>query len=231
MEKRIKNLLRLLTIKQMAWYTLLCSWGYESIAKELEEEEEDFLNKRSAYIEQEQLFKKDYRKKRLEFEKELGETTCNEFVKTYLNSELKTIENKINKGYECIGEQRKKHVPFWIRKAFLNKFFDIPSLEINKRKIEHKLDYFNANKTNIKRFTPEQIRMAEERDPEDFIDFNYAGFCICPFHEEKTPSMKYYKDTFRFHCYGCGWHGNMIDFIMQRDNINFIDAVKHLTNI
>jgi len=230
MEKSNKDNLRLLTIRQLGWYQLFCYWGYETIAKELEEEEEEFLNNRYKYIEQEQIFRKDYRRKKIELEKELGQDVCNQLLKDFLNNELKAIEDKINKAYENMNEQRRKHIPFWIRKAYLNYFFCVPQLEIEKKKLEHKLSYLNFDNTNTKKFTPEQIKMAEERDPEDFLDFNYAGFCICPFHEEKTPSMKYYKDTLKFHCYGCGWHGNMIDFIMQRDNINFVDAIKRLTN-
>jgi hypothetical protein len=230
MEKSNKDNLRLLTIRQLAWYQLFCYWGYEAIAKELEEEEEEFLNNRYKYIEQEQIFRKDYRGKKIELEKELGQDVCNQLLKDFLNNELKAIEDKINKAYENMNEQRRKHIPFWIRKAYLNYFFYVPKLEIEKKKLEHKLSYLNFDNTNTKKFTPEQIKMAEERNPEDFLDFNYAGFCICPFHEEKTPSMKYYKDTLKFHCYGCGWHGNMIDFIMQRDNINFVDAIKRLTN-
>jgi len=223
MKIQIKKILRFITIKQLGWYNLFCLWGYENIAKELEEEEEIFLDNRYYYIEREKESRKDYRKKQLELEKELGETVCNDMSKAYLNNRLKVIDKNIAYAYDHMNKQRRSHVPFWWRQAFLNSFYAVPKLEIEKKKIEHKLNYLNSDTTNLKRFTPEQIRQAEERNPEDFIDFNYAGFCICPFHEEKTPSMKYYTDTFRFHCYGCGWHGNLIDFIMQRDNIGFVE--------
>lgn len=48
----------------------------------------------------------------------------------------------------------------------------------------------------------------------------------CPFHEDRNPSMAVYEDG--FHCYGCGWHGDTVSFIMAvngwafRDFLDFI---------
>ena len=35
------------------------------------------------------------------------------------------------------------------------------------------------------------------------------GFIRCPFHADRTPSLKLYSD--HFHCFGCGEHGDVID--------------------
>ena len=35
------------------------------------------------------------------------------------------------------------------------------------------------------------------------------GFMRCPFHADRTPSLKLYGD--HFHCFGCGAHGDVID--------------------
>jgi len=56
---------------------------------------------------------------------------------------------------------------------------------------------------------------------------NHAGFIRCPFHSEKTPSCKVFKDN-RFHCFGCGADGDVIDFIMKQHNLTFIEAVKNI---
>ena len=42
------------------------------------------------------------------------------------------------------------------------------------------------------------------------LRFNSAGFALCPFHSERTPSFKIHNG--RGHCFGCGWHGDVIDF-------------------
>jgi DNA primase len=50
---------------------------------------------------------------------------------------------------------------------------------------------------------------------------------LCPFHCEKTPSF-FVFDNNRYHCYGCGAHGDCIDFIMKLHGLSFKDALKHL---
>lgn len=52
------------------------------------------------------------------------------------------------------------------------------------------------------------------------------GMCLCPFHNEKTPSMKLYENN--FHCFGCGEHGDMIDFTAKIFGISSVEAVKRL---
>lgn len=50
----------------------------------------------------------------------------------------------------------------------------------------------------------------------------------CPFHTEKTPSFYVNDDKQFYHCFGCGAHGSAIDFLMQHDNLSFIEAVEAL---
>ncbi|MEC9318946.1 MAG: CHC2 zinc finger domain-containing protein, partial [Pseudomonadota bacterium] len=52
----------------------------------------------------------------------------------------------------------------------------------------------------------------------------------CPFHNEKTPSFTVSADKQFYHCFGCGAHGNAIDFIMEFDGLNFPDAVEELAS-
>lgn len=54
--------------------------------------------------------------------------------------------------------------------------------------------------------------------------------CCCPFHAEKTPSCHLYIDDNHFHCFGCGAHGNVIKFVMQAENTDFMNAVEMLSN-
>ncbi|QJC28195.1 CHC2 zinc finger domain-containing protein [Enterobacteriaceae endosymbiont of Plateumaris braccata] len=55
-------------------------------------------------------------------------------------------------------------------------------------------------------------------------------FGICPFHLEKHPSFVVSEEKQLYHCFGCGVHGNIIDFIMNYDHINFIESVKLISN-
>ena len=52
---------------------------------------------------------------------------------------------------------------------------------------------------------------------------------LCPFHQEKTPSFTI-NDAKRFyHCFGCGAHGDVIDFVADIYQRSTVDAVKMLT--
>ena len=55
---------------------------------------------------------------------------------------------------------------------------------------------------------------------------NRAGFIRCPFHNEKTASMKVYKDS--VHCFGCGANADVIGFVQQMEQCSFKDAFKRL---
>lgn len=53
----------------------------------------------------------------------------------------------------------------------------------------------------------------------------------CPFHNEKTPSFTVSETKQFYHCFGCGAHGTALGFLMQYDNMEFIDAVEELANM
>ena len=55
---------------------------------------------------------------------------------------------------------------------------------------------------------------------------NRSGFIRCPFHKEKTASMKIYKDS--YYCFGCGAHGDIFDFVSAMDNLSFREAFLEL---
>ena len=59
------------------------------------------------------------------------------------------------------------------------------------------------------------------------LHINRGGMCLCPFHDERTPSAKIYLDA--LHCFGCGTHVDVIGFTQKYFNLNKpIDAVKKL---
>ncbi|HHV98544.1 MAG TPA: DNA primase [Clostridiaceae bacterium] len=55
-------------------------------------------------------------------------------------------------------------------------------------------------------------------------------FGLCPFHKEKTPSFSVAPAKQIFYCFGCGKGGNVIQFIMEIENLSYIDAVKLLAD-
>lgn len=48
----------------------------------------------------------------------------------------------------------------------------------------------------------------------------------CPFHSEKTPSFMIFDD--HYHCFGCGTHGDGIDFVRELHGLSFPEALEYL---
>lgn len=80
----------------------------------------------------------------------------------------------------------------------------------------------------------------EIRDRADIVDLigeyvdlkrsgsNYMG--LCPFHSEKTPSFSVSPSKSIFKCFGCGEGGDVITFVMKRENLSFPEAVEFLAD-
>jgi DNA primase len=58
---------------------------------------------------------------------------------------------------------------------------------------------------------------------------NYVA--CCPFHQEKTPSFTVSSSKQIYHCFGCGVGGNAISFLMDYENLSFIDTIETLANM
>ncbi len=58
------------------------------------------------------------------------------------------------------------------------------------------------------------------------VEVNRAGFAVCPFHNEKTPSMKIYSD--HFYCFGCGKGGDIISFVSDNFKLGFTETLKKI---
>jgi hypothetical protein len=54
-------------------------------------------------------------------------------------------------------------------------------------------------------------------------------FCLCPFHQEKTPSCHVSPDSGRFFCFGCGEGGTIIDFHARKRGITPAEAITELS--
>ena len=53
---------------------------------------------------------------------------------------------------------------------------------------------------------------------------NFIG--LCPFHQEKTPSMSVHASRQFFHCFGCGASGDVFNFVQKVENITFPEAMR-----
>lgn len=67
----------------------------------------------------------------------------------------------------------------------------------------------------------------------DFVTLKRKGsgrylWACCPFHDEKTPSFSVTPERNIYKCFGCGKSGDTINFIMEHDGLNYIEAIKYL---
>jgi len=51
---------------------------------------------------------------------------------------------------------------------------------------------------------------------------------LCPFHDEKSPSLSVTPARNLFHCFGCGAGGDVITFVQRIDHLSFAEAVERL---
>jgi hypothetical protein len=52
---------------------------------------------------------------------------------------------------------------------------------------------------------------------------------LCPFHSERSPSFKIYERDNRYHCFGCGAHGDVFDFLEAQEGMDLRAAAEYIT--
>ncbi len=72
------------------------------------------------------------------------------------------------------------------------------------------------------------VDIIDERVPLKKSGNNHKG--LCPFHNEKSPSFTVNQDKQFYHCFGCGANGSALGFMMEYDNLGFVDAVHELAS-
>ena len=77
------------------------------------------------------------------------------------------------------------------------------------------------------KITPQDILRAKAVPLTMFLKINGAGFAKCVFHEDKTASLKVYKNN-HWWCYSCSTGRDVVDLVMRQKNITFIEAVREL---
>ena len=101
-----------------------------------------------------------------------------------------------------------------------------PLLRVIKR-----IDGRRKHYSSKQRITDQDIERAKDIPIEELHDGQLFGrkrkYGLCPFHDEQTPSFYIFPDN-KYKCFGCGEYGSSIDYIMKRDGVDFITAVKSM---
>ncbi len=65
----------------------------------------------------------------------------------------------------------------------------------------------------------------------DFVTLKRRGanyIACCPFHNEKTPSFSVSASKGIYKCFGCGKSGTAVGFVMEHENLSYVEALKYL---
>lgn len=75
----------------------------------------------------------------------------------------------------------------------------------------------------------DEVARAKEYPIDKLIKFDRSNKALCPFHNEKTKSLHYYRNNNKIYCFGgCGKAYDAIDVFMKINNCSFLEAVKNL---
>lgn len=95
--------------------------------------------------------------------------------------------------------------------------------------------HLNKNYKLINKKTVDQILDVAQIEEvvEDFVNLRRRGvnmIGLCPFHDEKTPSFTVSPTKNIYKCFGCGKGGFPVNFVMEHENMGFVEALKYLGN-
>jgi len=143
----------------------------------------------------------------------------------YIGDIIKRLNCHIAGCEENYSDSFKQNVPYWLRKITL----DLSGYKESKKELKKLLAEQRAKTSNkeIKgKITEEDIQRAKEYPFENLIEVN-RNFGICPYHEDKHPSF-FVKNNWG-HCFTCNKSVDTIQFVMDMQNLTFIEAVRFLT--
>ncbi len=138
-----------------------------------------------------------------------------------LNSEIKTILRDYKEAHFSKNSG--------INQAIARVFLELKGFEEKERLLKryyYAKNELNGNHKKGNGVTQEMIERAKSYPFSELLEVNRNKFALCPFHEDSGPSL-YTKGNYGF-CFGCGFSGDIIKFLMNRDEIGFVEAVKKL---
>lgn len=76
----------------------------------------------------------------------------------------------------------------------------------------------------------DRLKAAKDVSIERYIEFrNNTARCI--WHDEDTPSMHYYRQSNKVHCFGCSQRGDVLDVVMQLKKVGLQEAINTILNV
>src|SRR3990167_9271773 len=150
-----------------------------------------------------------------------------------IEEKLKELKPKVKHWAEVLlmaDEKMKMYKKWFWRSMFKIWVYDEASSKFQKYYKELKRFYWLERRLNGDNFktgmTPEEFK---EKNPvwetiALYVPISPRGFAKCPFHSEKTASLKVYKD--HWYCFGCNEYGDTISFLIKIHNLTFQEILN-----
>jgi len=165
----------------------------------------------------ERKYAQEVREKLQAFITECPEDERKEARKMYLSVLMGNIETTIN-GFEADYKKAFAEGEEYVDRSVLAE--TISAWERENKRINAEL------KTLANNFVDDgKVKKAKGRKFSEFIELRRNMAC-CPFHDDKNPSFSVKNN--RGKCWGCGWSGDIIDFVMQKQGFDFKQAINFL---
>jgi Spy/CpxP family protein refolding chaperone len=156
-------------------------------------------------------------------------------VRAYMKKRRRTVRAAQAEA-EKLAEEELRATLALIQRADCDRAF---LSDIAKRTYRMRMERFERELKRIGRFlwedtgdkiTQADVERAKEYPIRDLITVQRRdGFVKCPFHDEKTGSLKVFKDN-HWWCFGaCQEGGDVIDLVMKMDGLKFLEAVRKLS--
>jgi len=134
---------------------------------------------------------------------------------------LTTYLNKILEEEHFLGSKNENYEHLTIlREYHLNRLQDLKRHKkyLVKPKFKNKEDFQN------------RVMTAKNVPIEYYVKFNREGFAPCLWHNEVEPSMFYYKNQNKVHCFGCNQNADVIDVVQKINGVSMQEALKIILN-
>lgn len=139
---------------------------------------------------------------------------------------LKLVDGKTS------GDRLKEYLEVYDIEAQFAEYYIIQKWMRYWMKILKRVDSTFVDVVQDDGISEEDIARAKEVPIEDLYDGRLRGVSrlvgVCPFHEERSASFTIFTNDNSFYCFGCHAHGDVIDYFMATNKVNFVEAVKQL---
>ena len=124
--------------------------------------------------------------------------------------------------YEELKKGNDSHSRLYVGSRIVEKVENI--LELQNNIIHLKIPGRKNGKG--RKITDDMIERAREYPFDQLVEVTRNKMAVCPFHGDKDPSFSI-KNNYGW-CFGCGWKGDTIKFVMEKEGLKFADAVRRL---